>query len=61
MKNQTTSTAGTIAALKNDFNSLLAKFKEAGMMELDIVSVRIGDTVISCASLANAIATTNGV
>ena len=59
-KNQSTSTAGTIAALKNDFNSLLAKLKEAGMMEPDTVSVRIGDTVISCASFVDAIAAANG-
>lgn len=34
-ENQTDSEAGTIAALKEDFNSLLAKLKAAGLMEAD--------------------------
>ncbi len=59
-KNQPTSTASTIAALKNDFNALLACLKEAGVMEPDTVSVQIGDTVISCASFADAIVAANG-
>ena len=33
--NQADSEAGTIAALKEDFNSLLAKLKTAGLMEAD--------------------------
>ena len=34
-ENQVASEAGTIAALKEDFNSLLAKLKAAGLMEAD--------------------------
>ena len=59
-KNQQTSTATSIAALKNDFNALLEKLKEAGVMEPDTVSVQIGDTVVSCASFADAIVAANG-
>lgn len=33
--NQADSTAGTIAALKEDFNALLAKLKAAGLMSED--------------------------
>ncbi len=33
--NQTNSEATTIAALKDDFNALLAKLKAAGLMEAD--------------------------
>ena len=59
VKNQPTSTAGTIAALKNDFNALLGKLKAAGIMEPDTASVQIGDTVIRC-SFIDAIAAANG-
>ena len=34
-ENQTDSEASTIAALKEDFNGLLSKLKEAGLMEAD--------------------------
>lgn len=34
-ENQAASEAGTIAALKEDFNSLLSKLKAAGLMEAD--------------------------
>lgn len=34
-ENQTDSTATTIAGLKDDLNALLAKLKEAGLMEAD--------------------------
>ena len=34
-ENQTNSTATTVAALKDDFNALLAKLKAAGLMVAD--------------------------
>ena len=34
-ENQAASTAATVAALKDDFNALLAKLKEAGLMAAD--------------------------
>ena len=34
-ENQAASTATTVAALKDDFNSLLSKLKTAGLMEAD--------------------------
>ena len=34
-ENQAESEASTIAALKEDFNSLLSKLKDAGLMEAD--------------------------
>ena len=34
-ENQAASTAATVAALKDDFNALLAKLKEAGLMTAD--------------------------
>ena len=38
MENQATSDATTIAALKDDFNELLNKLKNAGLMEPDAVT-----------------------
>lgn len=34
-ENQADSTAGTIAEIRTDFNTLLAKLKEAGLMTAD--------------------------
>ena len=43
-ENQADSEASTIAALKEDFNSLLSKLKEAGLMEAD-EETNSGDSV----------------
>ena len=46
-ENQSASSATAVAALKNDFNALLVKLKEAGLMEPDAwnVSVRLAPSL----------------
>lgn len=42
--NQAASTAATVSALKDDFNSLLEKLKTAGLMEADTVADEPAET-----------------
>ena len=52
---QDASTASSVAALKTDFNSLLNKLKDAGLMEADAMTV----TVRLAPSLTDAVAAAN--
>ncbi len=54
-ENQPPSTAGQVSALKNDFNALLAKLKDAGIMEPDAwnLSVRLAPSLTDPVAAAN--------
>lgn len=54
-ENQSASSATAVAALKNDFNALLVKLKEAGLMEADAwnVSVRLAPSLTDAVAAAN--------
>jgi len=45
--NQVNSTATTISALKDNFNDLLAKFKDAGFMEFDVWNLSVAKAPIT--------------
>jgi len=45
--NQANSTATTISALKDNFNDLLAKFKDAGFMEFDVWNLSVAKAPIT--------------
>ena len=53
--NQSASTASQVSALKNDFNALLAKLKNAGVMEPDSwnISVRLAPALTDAVAAAN--------
>ena len=53
--NQSASTASQVSALKNDFNALLAKLKNAGVMEPDAwnISVRLAPALTDAVAAAN--------
>ena len=54
-ENQGASTATAVAGLKNDFNALLVKLKEAGLMEPDAwnLSVRLAPSLTDAVAAAN--------
>ena len=54
-ENQSASTAGSVAALKTDFNSLLVKLKEAGLMAADTwnLSARLAPALTDEVAAAN--------
>ena len=54
-ENQAASTAAQVAALKNDFNALLVKLKDAGIMEPDVwnLSVRLAPSLTDPVAAAN--------
>ncbi len=54
-ENQAASSATLVATLKNDFNALLAKLKNAGIMEPDTwtISVRLAPALTDAAAAAN--------
>lgn len=54
-ENQTASTATQVAALRNDFNALLVKLKEVGIMEPDAwnLSVRLAPALTDAVAAAN--------
>ncbi len=54
-ENQPASTATQVAGLKNDFNALLVKLKEAGVMEPDAwnLSVRLAPSLTDAIAAAN--------
>ena len=54
-ENQKVSTATQVAALKNDFNALLSKLKNAGLMEPDTwnISVRLAPALTDAVAAAN--------
>lgn len=54
-ENQSASTATAVAGLKNDFNALLVKLKEAGLMEADAwnLSVRLAPSLTDEVAAAN--------
>ena len=66
-QNQPASTATQVAGLKNDFNALLVKLKEAGIMEPDAwnLSVRLAPSLTDAVTAANnakaAVALADGV
>lgn len=66
-QNQPASTATQVAGLKNDFNALLVKLKEAGIMEPDTwnLSVRLAPSLTDAVAAANnakaAVALADGV
>lgn len=66
-QNQPASTATQVAGLKNDFNALLVKLKEAGIMEPDAwnLSVRLAPSLTDAVAAANnakaAVALADGV
>ena len=53
--NQSASTATAVAGLKNDFNALLVKLKEAGVMEPDAwnITVRLAPSLTDAVAAAN--------
>ena len=55
VENQSASTASQVSALKNDFNALLTKLKNAGVMEPDAwnISVRLAPALIDAVAAAN--------
>ena len=55
VENQSASTASQVSALKNDFNALLAKLKNAGVMEPDAwnISVRLAPALTDPVAAAN--------
>lgn len=55
VENQSASTASQVSALKNDFNALLAKLKNAGVMEPDAwnISVRLAPALTDAVAAAN--------
>ena len=66
-ENQKASTATQVAALKNDFNALLSKLKNAGLMEPDAwnISVRLApaltDTVAAANNAKSSVALEDGI
>lgn len=54
-ENQSASSATAVAGLKNDFNALLVKLKEAGLMEADAwnLSVRLAPNLTDAVAAAN--------
>ena len=54
-ENQAASTASQVSALKNDFNALLVKLKDAGIMEPDAwnLSVRLAPSLTDAVAAAN--------
>lgn len=54
-ENQAASTASQVSALKNDFNALLVKLKDAGIMEPDVwnLSVRLAPSLTDAVAAAN--------
>ncbi len=54
-ENQSASTASAVAGLKNDFNALLIKLKNAGIMEPDTwnISVRLAPSLTDAVAAAN--------
>ena len=55
VENQSASSASQVSALKNDFNALLAKLKNAGIMEPDAwnISVRLAPSLTDAVAAAN--------
>ena len=55
VENQSASSASQVSALKNDFNALLAKLKNAGVMEPDAwnISVRLAPALTDAVAAAN--------
>ena len=55
VENQSASTASQVSALKNDFNALLTKLKNAGVMEPDVwnISVRLAPALTDAVAAAN--------
>ena len=55
VENQSASTASQLSALKNDFNALLTKLKNAGVMEPDAwnISVRLAPALTDAVAAAN--------
>lgn len=55
VENQSASTASQVSALKNDFNALLTKLKNAGVMEPDAwnISVRLAPALTDAVAAAN--------
>ena len=55
VENQSVSSASQVSALKNDFNALLTKLKNAGVMEPDAwnISVRLAPALIDAVAAAN--------